>query len=208
MLESYTSAKNSHIADTVKIEHPIHCGPNSQIHGECTVGRYLFLNINSILYPHVKIGRYCSIARNCEVGVANHPSTFLSTHSFQYHSAQFPTDPVYRDEIKRVKWRAHPKTIIGNDVWIGAQSIIRAGVNIGDGVIIAANSVVTKDVEPYTVVGGSSAKFIKKRFTDEQIRELLALAWWDLPLKSIANLQFDNIDACIAELKIIQGKNS
>ncbi len=204
MSEHSTIAKSSHIAASVTIEHPIHCGPNSQIHGECIVGRYLFLNINSLLYPHVKIGRYCSIARNCEIGVANHPTTFLSSHSFQYHSAQFPTDPVYKDEIKRVAWRGHPETYIGNDVWIGAQSIIRAGVRIGDGAIIAANTVVTKDVGPYEIVGGSPAKLIKKRFSENQIADLLILKWWELPLQKIAKLQFDNIDSCISQLNEIR----
>jgi acetyltransferase-like isoleucine patch superfamily enzyme len=206
MIEHSVIAKSSHIAPSATIEHPIHCGPNSQIHAECSVGRYLFLNIDSLLYPHVKIGRYCSIARNCEIGVANHPSEFLSTHSFQYHSAQFPNDPIYKDEIKRVRWRAHPETIIGNDVWIGAQSIIRSGVKIGDGAIIAANSVVTKDVQPYEIVGGSSAKLIRKRFTDLQIEQLISLAWWELPLKEISKLQFDNIDMCLEQLTFIRNK--
>lgn len=72
-----------------------------------------------------------------------------------------------------------PKTIIGNDVWIGARVTILSGVSIGDGVIIAAGAVVTKDVEPYTIVGGVPAKPIRKRFTDEQIDALIKLKWRD-----------------------------
>lgn len=71
------------------------------------------------------------------------------------------------------------KTIIGNDVWIGARAIILSGVKIGDGAIIAAGAVVTKDVEPYTIAGGVPAKPIRKRFTDEQIDALINLKWWD-----------------------------
>lgn len=71
--------------------------------------------------------------------------------------------------------------VIGNDVWIGRESIIMPGVKIGDGAIIAAYSVVTKDVEPYSVVGGNPARFIKKRFNDELIELLLEFKWWDLP---------------------------
>jgi len=201
MIEYSELAKNSSIATSASIEHPIHCGPNSQIHGECIVGRYLFLNIGSVIYPHVNIGRYCSIARGCEIAVANHPTSFLSTHSFQYHSAQFPKDPIYKNNIKRVSWRGHPSTMIGNDVWIGAQSIVKAGVVIGDGAIIAANSVVTKDVAPYSIVGGSPAKLIRKRFNDAQIAELISLKWWDLPLNVIGSLPFNDIEKCIEELK-------
>ena len=71
--------------------------------------------------------------------------------------------------------------VIGNDVWIGRESIIMPGGKIGDGAIIAAYSVVTKDVEPYSVVGGNPARFIKKRFNDELIELLLEFKWWDLP---------------------------
>ena len=77
----------------------------------------------------------------------------------------------------------HPKSngdvIIGNDVWIGHESTIMSGVKIGDGAVIAANSVVVKDVEPYTIVGGNPAKVIKKRFSDDIINNLLELKWWD-----------------------------
>lgn len=72
-----------------------------------------------------------------------------------------------------------PKNIIGNDVWIGARAMILSGVKIGDGAVIAAGAVVTKDVEPYTIVGGVPAKPIRKRFTDEQIDALIKLKWWD-----------------------------
>lgn len=200
MKEYSVIAKSSHIADSALVEHPIHCAPNAQIHGECVVGIFLFLNIGSIIYPHVTVGRYCSIARGCEIGVANHPSDYLSTHSFQYHSAQFPNYPFYKDKIKRVKWRGHPETKIGSDVWIGAQSIIKAGVCVGDGAIIAANSVVTKDVKPYTIVGGSPAKLIRNRFEAYQVAELIELKWWELNFEEIANLTFNDINECIKDL--------
>ncbi|MEG3109238.1 MULTISPECIES: CatB-related O-acetyltransferase [unclassified Pantoea] len=206
MIEFSVFAKSSHLVPTAIIEHPIHCAPNSQIHGECIIGSYLFLNIGSVIYPHVTMGRYCSIARGCEIGVANHPINYLSTHSFQYHSAQFPNHPFYKNEIKRVQWREHPKTEIGSDVWVGAQSVIKAGVKIGHGAVIAANSVVTKDIPPYSIVGGSPAKEIKKRFTQVQIEQLLNLKWWGLEIKEISSLPFDNIDECIKLLKEIRNQ--
>ncbi|HFZ6262981.1 TPA: CatB-related O-acetyltransferase, partial [Escherichia coli] len=94
----------------------------------------------------------------------------------------------------------HPDTIIGSDVWIGAQSIVKAGVNIGHGAIIAANSVVTKNIAPYSIVGGSPAKVIRMRFNAEQISKLLELRWWELSLEEISDLEFGNIDSCIESL--------
>ena len=79
-------------------------------------------------------------------------------------------------------------TIIGNDVWIGRESIIMPGVKIGDGAIIAAYSVVTKDVEPYSLVGGNPAKFIKKRFDNELIEMLLQVKWWDYEPKDLVEI--------------------
>lgn len=73
MKEFSEIAKSAHISNDAIVEYPIHCGPNSQIHGGCNVGQFTFINISSVLYPNVKIGRFCSIARNCEIGVARHP---------------------------------------------------------------------------------------------------------------------------------------
>ncbi|MFD2133438.1 Vat family streptogramin A O-acetyltransferase [Pseudogracilibacillus auburnensis] len=85
-------------------------------------------------------------------------------------------------------------TVIGNDVWIGLDATIMPGVNVGDGAIIGAKSIVTKDVEPYTIVGGNPAKKIKKRFSESKIKELLKIKWWDLENEVI----FDNIDAILS----------
>lgn len=89
--------------------------------------------------------------------------------------------------------------VIGNDVWIGYNAIIMAGVTIGDGAIVATNSTVTKAIKPYTIVGGNPAKEIRKRFTDEQIKQLLAIKWWDWEIDKITrNLHYltdTNIEA-------------
>jgi virginiamycin A acetyltransferase len=95
-------------------------------------------------------------------------------------------------------------TVIGNDVWIGYHSTIMAGVKVGDGAIIGTNSNVTKDVEPYTIVGGNPAKEIRKRFTLEQIKILLDLQWWNWKIEKITSnlhhLTSNNIHALGAEL--------
>lgn len=79
-------------------------------------------------------------------------------------------------------------TVVGNDVWFGRESVVMPGVKIGDGAIIAAYSVVAKDVEPYTLVGGNPARFIKKRFNDELTELLLKLKWWDFQGEKLANI--------------------
>lgn len=181
------------------IEHPVHFGPGVEIHADSSVGKFTFINIRSVVFPNVKIGRYCSIARSCEIGPANHPLDFLSTHTFQYHAAQFPKYPGYK-QLQRSTWRSHQKTEIGNDVWIGAQAIIKGGINVGDGAVIAANAVVTRDVPPYAIVGGSPARVIKYRFEPKIIEQLLALRWWELNVDELNGIPFHDIRAAITEL--------
>ena len=93
-------------------------------------------------------------------------------------------------------------TVIGNDVWVGYNATIMAGVRIGDGAIIATNSTVTKDVEPYTIVGGNPAKEIKKRFSFDHIEKLMQLKWWNWDLEKITqnlkHLTSNNIDNLIS----------
>lgn len=172
-------AQSATVKNQDLLEHPVHLSPRVEIHADSSVGKFTFINAGSVLFPHVSVGRYCSIARNCEIGAAAHPSNFMSTHSFQYHGSQFPKIPEYKN-IKRVLWRGHKSTTIGNDVWIGAKSIILCGISIGDGAIVAAGAVVTKDVPPYAIVGGSPAKIIRFRFEEATVSELLELKWWDL----------------------------
>lgn len=95
------------------------------------------------------------------------------------------------------------KTIIGNDVWLGANSLVLKGVKIGDGAVIGAGAVVTKDVPPYAIVGGNPAKVIKMRFDDETIGKLMQLQWWNLDLSIIENLPMDDIEECIRMMEAI-----
>lgn len=193
-------AKSAIVHEGVVLEHPVHLAPQSEVHNASSVGRVTFINTRSVLYPHVDMGRFCSVARNCEIGAAAHPVSFLSTHSFQYHASQFPHWPEYKD-VKRTRFRAHQPTAIGNDVWIGAQCIILSGVSIGDGAVIAANSVVSKNVAPFTIVGGVPARPIRTRFPEEQIAALLALQWWELPLSCLSGIPFEDVERAIAMLE-------
>lgn len=115
----------------------------------------------------------------------------------------------FNDKIEMLKELGTPRTfevikeepIIGNDVWVGANVIIARGVKIGDGAIIGANSLVINDVPPYAIVGGSPAKVLKYRFSEEIIQDLLALQWWNYPLDILKNRPTNNIVDMIDYLK-------
>lgn len=123
------------------------------------------------------IGKFCAIANGTKfiMGSANHRISSVTTYPFNVFGGLWgeKTPP----HLSQLPFKGD--IVIGNDVWIGRESIIMPGVKIGDGSIIAGYSVVTKDVPPYSVVGGNPAKFIKKRFDDELIELLLKLKWWD-----------------------------
>jgi virginiamycin A acetyltransferase len=132
--------------------------------------------------PHTIIGRYCSIGPGVCILPQNHPLTFKSTHPYFYN----PLYGCLKDEVAPVK-----KLVIGNDVWIGQNAIILPQVrSIGDGAIIGAGAVVTKDVAEYAVVAGNPARLIKHRFSPEKIARLKEERWW---LKSLEELK-ENLD--------------
>ena len=110
---------------------------------------------------------------------ANHLSQSVSSYPF----AIFGKD--WSGAMEGKSYPVKGNTIIGNDIWIGYDTTIMPGVNIGDGAIIASKSVVTKDVEPYSIVGGNPAELIRKRFSDNEIKDLLDAKWWDWPIEKI-----------------------
>ncbi|WP_162055287.1 CatB-related O-acetyltransferase [Pontibacter pamirensis] len=127
------------------------------------------------------IGKFCMIASGVTfiMNGANHLTDAITSYPF----AIFGNG--WQDAMNRKAYPSKGDTVIGNDVWIGYKATIMAGVKIGDGAIIAANATVTRDVAPYTIVGGNPAKEIKKRFSEEQISELLAIKWWDWDIVKI-----------------------
>lgn len=140
-----------------------------------TLGDYTYVNRDSKLL-NTKTGKFCSIGPNVQIVLGKHPLDLVSTHpAFYSINKAFKTfsDTKYFNEYDHVT--------IGNDVWIGEGVLIPAGVTIGDGAVITARAVVTKDVAPYSVVGGVPAKFIKYRFTEEIIEQIKATKWWDWP---------------------------
>ena len=138
---------------------------------------------NNVLYHYpvngdkLKIGKFCSVACGAKFifTSANHAMRSLSNYAFPIFFEEWDLD---QKDIKNA-WDNKGGITVGNDVWIGYEAVILSGVTIGDGAVIGARAVVTKDVPPYTVVGGVPAKPIRKRFDDATIEKLENLRWWN-----------------------------
>lgn len=145
----------------------------------------------------IKIGKFCSIANNIKI--------FLDGEHETKNITTYPFGQNYFKEFKCKKYISKSKgsVIVGNDVWIGYGVTILSGVIIGDGAVIGARSLVTKNVDPYTIVGGVPAKIIRKRFEDDTINKLLKIKWWNWPnekiQKNINLLQSYNINEFITK---------
>jgi acetyltransferase-like isoleucine patch superfamily enzyme len=157
----------------------------ANLYGVLTMGKVLVGRYSSLWGPHievhagskeVKIGNFCSIARNVSVYNLNHslkkPTTyFINKNFFTFDQND---DIISKGDIN-----------IGHDVWVGANAIILTGINIGNGAIVAAGAIVTKDIPPYAIVAGNPAKIIKYRFEEEIINKLQEIKWWDWPIEKI-----------------------
>ena len=143
------------------------------------------------------IGKFCQIATGVRfiTNGANHPMKGISTYPFKVFGQAWemmPLDVESKGDI-----------VIGNDVWLGNAVTIMQGVRIGNGAIIGTNALVTKDVEPYTIVGGNPAKIIRKRFNDETITFLEKLAWWDWPIEKITRNLESIVTGDLSHLKTL-----
>ena len=145
---------------------------------------------NNVLYHYpinkdrLIIGKFCSIACGAKFlfNSANHKMASLSTYTFPLFFEEWGLE---KENVAQA-WDQKGDIIIGNDVWIGYEAVILPGVTIGDGAVIGCRAVVTKDVPPYTIVGGVPAKPIRKRFDEETIKELQKIKWWDWTEEKIA----------------------
>ncbi|WP_134198084.1 DapH/DapD/GlmU-related protein [Bacillus sp. AG1163] len=171
------------INENAKIGNKCEILANVEISANVEIGDYSYINMGSVVNSG-KIGKFCSVGYYTQIGGYNHPISYISTSPHTYSSGNIFNEPPYYQDVTR-------DTNIGNDVWIGSHSVIMQGVNIGHGAIVAAGSVVTKNVPEYSIVAGCPAKVIRRRFDDKQINVLRELKWWDLPLSEIQKL--DNV---------------
>jgi acetyltransferase-like isoleucine patch superfamily enzyme len=121
---------------------------------------------------HCEIGKFCSVSWDATINAVSHPVDHLTINAFPYVP--------YVGNFVKDRSQSYKKVVIRNDVWIGANSVIMPGITIGNGAIIGAGAVVTKDVPDYAIVAGVPAKIIKYRFDQETINKLLELKWWNL----------------------------
>lgn len=188
--------RNSVLKDNVLVRN--HCRIE-----DCVLGSYVQLQRYAMMYNvkmgdctytgknftawHCKIGKYCSISWNVSIGGANHDYHRITSHAFLYTDL-FGINTKGRKQ--GVYDRFQLPCLVGNDVWIACHAIICRGVTVGDGAVIAAGAVVTKDVAPYSIVAGVPAREIGRRCSSEQAALLQKSEWWNLPRKVIE----DNID--------------
>ncbi|TAH13831.1 MAG: antibiotic acetyltransferase [Runella slithyformis] len=144
------------------------------------------------------IGKFCMIASDVTfiMNGANHLTDAITTYPF----AIFGNG--WESAMEGKSYPSKGNIVVGNDVWIGYNATIMAGVTIGDRAIIGTNSVVTKDVEPYSIVGGNPAKLIKKRFSEAEIKDLLEIKWWDWEIEKITRNVHNLTDNSIEALKM------
>ena len=133
------------------------------------------VNDSNVIYT--TIGKFCSIAAMTRINPGNHPMQRASQSHFTYRASAYFDDA--EDDTAFFAWRRSTPVTIGHDVWIGHGAIILPGRTIGTGAVVAGGAIVTKDVAPYTIVGGNPAKPIRRRFPEPIAERLLVLAWWD-----------------------------
>jgi acetyltransferase-like isoleucine patch superfamily enzyme len=210
LIDSYVNDTGT----TVHLKGLLRLNAGACIYSSTTRGP-LFLDCNAQLGPDTSIGKYCSLGRDtyvarssigsfCPTGARvtinpfNHPLNWLSTHEFQYRDDSYGWVEEYR-QLGRLQRSANMfKTVtIGSDVWTGNNACIMGGVSVGHGAVIAAGSVVTKDVPPYAIVTGVPAMIKRFRFTENIIERFLKSSWWELELAQLSGLPFRDVDRCL-----------
>lgn len=162
--------------------------------GNIELGYATTLGKNNLLGGDIIIGKYCQLGADVSIHATNHPTTYLSTYI---------NENLFNGELNKLK--EHHKVVIGNDVWIGHGVIIVGNVTIGNGAILAAGTVVTKDVDPFSIVAGVPGKVINKRFSEKVIKEVEELQWWNFSEKELNNKKelffknYKNVDSIYDE---------
>ena len=173
------------------------------------IGAFSYLGPD-VFCTAARIGRYCSVAKLVQIGLSTHPadrltSSPLSWKRFEPFESHFRNDDLdWERTLPEAPFDERPLTTIGNDVWIGANAWLKDGITVGDGAIIGAHSVVTRDVPPYAIVVGNPARVIRMRFDDKLIERMQAIAWWRYNLLDLGSdladpaLALDAIEEAVA----------
>lgn len=143
---------------------------------ESTLGDYSYLMEESSA-TYTAIGKFCNIASHACLNPGNHPLWRASLHHFTYRSRSY--DLSLEDDHDFFRWRRAHRVVLGHDVWIGHGAVVLPGVKIGTGAAVGAGAVVTRDVEPYTVIAGVPAEPIRRRFDQETIDAMMRIEWWN-----------------------------
>lgn len=190
-----------HVCDECRFEPP--CTLAKCINYKTPVNIGAFSNVcegNGII-QNVKIGRYCSIAPNVNINPAQHPTDWLGITCRQYNPSYLRWSEFVSKHVECVEFDCEKKVVIGNDVWIGCNTVIMGGVTIGDGAIVAAGAVVTKDVPPYAIVGGVPARLIRYRFDEATVKALLELKWWEYDIADFGRVDWVDVHAAIGQVR-------
>ncbi len=161
-----------------------HISPKAVVRKKCrvynsSIGDYSYVTRGTLI-QNAKIGKFCSISENCMIGTPSHPTDMVSTSPVFLEGKNY-----LKVNLAEIPYNNTAETIIGNDVWIGANCLIKAGVTIGDGAVIGMGSVVTKNVSPYEIWAGIPAKRIRCRFTEDTVKRLMDIQWWNWPENTI-----------------------
>lgn len=194
------------LSGTARLEAPAHVFAGFNCPDRFEMGAYSYALSH---LTHIRsIGRYCSIADQVVFGHQEHPVDWLSTSSFTYDpefmgrseaASRFQPRPLPTD-AKRAP------IVIGNDVWVGFRSYIRRGVRLGDGCIVGAGAVVTRDVPPYAVVAGNPGRIVRYRFPPEVVAELLELQWWRYDYNAFAGVDPRDVGGSVRTLRrLVEG---
>jgi acetyltransferase-like isoleucine patch superfamily enzyme len=188
------------------IRGPLFLNKNSQIGPDAVIGKYFGMNENCFV-ARATVGAFCAIGARTAINPFNHPADWLSIHEFQYHPNSFDWVEEYNDFERLARTPdMFQRVSIGNDVWTGHNVNVMAGINVGDGAIIAAGSVVTKDVPPFAIVAGAPATVKRLRFSERTIERLLRVKWWDLELSDLSGLPFRDVERCLDRIEEIKAR--
>jgi acetyltransferase-like isoleucine patch superfamily enzyme len=172
------------------------------------LGRYIGCGYFSYI-AGTHIGNYCTFGSRVSIGAFSHPTDFLTVHEVGFsnttqwygETARKSPEQSYMDSITE-------KTVIGSDVWVGDNSVIIRGVSICNGAIVAAGSVVTKNVDPFSIVAGNPARLIRKRFSDEIIDRIQASEWWNYNMQELKGVPFEDIDRSLEILEDLKSQKA